>query len=309
MNGITCKNHLIFTIVEKKIFVYNIMVLKSKKYGLKGKKMKSKYFRTRGQSKSYRMSKPRTLQIATRRNPNQILRFVVNQTYYYDGTKTASNDTAVLHFKANSIFQSQSPTSNISGEWLPQDPTLYSNYVPDAIQQNAEGWNEWSSRYQHFAVLGSKIQSTFEPTTTGKACVHFHHLSGVAGAITNSTTMADINKLPYTFRNSIVATTVQRGNTGSRMSQQYSGKKFEGVNNVSDNSNLRGSFAGAAPGELSHFYVGLAPVVHTGDPGGSNTLPQGVFRIKVEYIVLLKEPTESNNVQITSTAIPDHTEL
>lgn len=276
---------------------------------LHGRKMKSKFFKSYSTKGAYRRNKPRTLQIATRRNPNQVLRFVLNQTYFLDGTKAAKGETSVLCFRANSIFHSHVPTSNISDQWLSQDPTLYDNYIPNGVTQNADGFNEWTSRYQHFCVLGSKIQSTFEPATTGQSSVHFHHLSGVVNAITNATQMKDINKLPYTYRNSIMATTVQRGNTGSRMSQQYSAKRFEGVSNVNDNSNLRGSFdtpsspGGNTPGEQTFFYVGIAPTTQKSETS-ANIVPSGVIRVKIEYIVMLKEPTESNNVQVTDTAVP-----
>ncbi len=267
----------------------------------RGKPIRSKYFKKYSTSSSYRKSKPRTLQIATRRNPNQVLRFVINQTYWYDGTKTPAGKTAVLQYRANSIFHAQVPSSSISGEFISQDPQLYSNYTTDNITQDADGWTEWSARYQHFCVLGSKIQSTFEPTTTGSASVHFHHLSGVGNAIDANSQMKDINKLPYTYRNSIVATTVQRGNTGSRMSQQYSAKKYEGVSNVQDNSNLRGSFGGGQPAEQTFFYLGIAPATQM-TATSPNINPQGIIRVKVEYIVMLKEPTETNQVQVTQTS-------
>lgn len=273
----------------------------------RGKKMKSRFFKSNSVNQNYRRSKPKTLQIATRRNPNQVLRFVINQTYYLDGTAAAKGETAVLQFRANSIYNSHMPSSAIAGQWLSQDPAKYSNLISDGVVQDAEGYNEWKDRYQHFCVLGSKIQSTFEPATTGQASVHFHHLSGITGSITKDTQMKDINELPYTYRNSIMATTVQRGNTGSRMSQQYSAKKFEGVSNVNDNSNLRGSFStassptGSPPGEQSFFYVGVAPT--TQKPATSpNQTPSGVMRVKIEYICMLKEPTESNQVQVTATA-------
>jgi len=290
---------------EKKIKSYPIIQMPRprKRPPLRGRQMRTKYFRKRNVDENYRRSKPKTLQIATRRNPNQVLRFVVNQTYFLDGTKADKGETSVLQFRANSIFQSQIPTSAIQDQWLSQDPDKYSNLIADGKQQNADGYAEWSSRYQHFCVLGSRIQSTFEPATTGQAATHFHHLSGVSNQITKDTQMKDINNLPYTYRNSIMATTVQRGNTGSRMNQMYSARKFEGVSNVQDNSNLRGTFAGGPPAEQSFFYVGVAPTTQKGATS-PNVVPSGVMRIKLEYIVMLKEPTESNQVQVTSSAIP-----
>ena len=43
----------------------------------------------------YRNLVPRTLQIATRRNFNQRLKFVVNQTYQYDPGTIAGTETTV----------------------------------------------------------------------------------------------------------------------------------------------------------------------------------------------------------------------
>lgn len=285
------------------------MPIRTKRRTFRGRKMKSKYFKSNSVKSNYRKSKPKTLQIATRRNPNQVLRFVINQTYYLDGTLAAPGESAVLMYRANSIYQSHMPTSSIANQWLSQDPAVYDNYSPNNISQNADGYTDWSGRYQHFCVLGSKIQSTFEPATTGQASTHFHHLSGVQNAISKSTQMSTINKLPYTYRNSIMATTVQRGNTGSRMSQQYSAKRYEGVSNVQDNSNLRGSFSGQPPGEQTFFYVGIAPTTQKSATSPNKT-PSGILRVKLEYIVMLKEPTETNQVQVTDSAIPPvHNEL
>lgn len=283
-----------------------------KSYKKHGQRIKSRMFKPYQVKSSYRKSKPKTLQIATRRNPSQILRFVINQTYRYVGASGVAGETAVLQYRANSIYSAQIPMSTNAAEWVSQDPTKYSNIVADGIQQNADGWDEWQNRYQHFCVLGSKCSSTFEPTTTGAAMVHVHHLSGVTPAITKSTQMKDINKLPYVYRNSIVATTVQRGNTGSRMSQQYSAKKFEGVKDVTDNSNLRGTFASGAPAgpnEQSYFTIALAPATQT-PAGTANLLPNGILRVKIEYIVLLKEPTETNQVQVAGPSVaPNKDEL
>ena len=280
-------------------------MVKYRRKDVKPRAMKSRYFRKRTVDENYRRSKPKTIQIATRRNPNQILRFVVNQTYYLDGTKAAAGENNVLQFRANSIYHSHVPTSNVADQWLSQDPTAYDNYIPNGVIQSAEGYDEWAGRYQHFCVLGSRIQSTFEPATTGQSSVHWHHLSGITNAVTNTTKMKDINKLPYTYRNSIMATTVQRGNTGSRMNQSYSAKKFEGVSNVNDNSNLRGSFntasspGGAPPGEQTFFYVGVCPTTDK-SATSPNKVPSGVMRVKIEYICMLKEPTETNQVQTAS---------
>lgn len=267
------------------------------------KSVRSKLFRK--PKNRYRPHIPRTLQIATRRNPNQILRFVINQSYIYDGTVTGNGDTAFLCFRANSIYNSQIPVSTTAGEWTSQDPTKYSNKSSDLITQSADGYDDWKNRYNHFSVLGSKIQTTIEPMSTGTPCIHFHHLSGTQGAIQAGVKSSTINQLPYTYRTSVNATIQGGGATGggSRMYQSYSTKKFEGVKDVRDNSNLRGSFGNisggpALPAEQSFFYVGLSAV----DPLTTTSNPKAIVRVKVEYIVMLKEPTETNQVQVTATA-------
>jgi len=87
------------------------------------------------------------------------------------------------------------------------------------------------------------------------------------------------------------------------------------VKDPEDNSNLRGRFAnsfvtppvlGATPTEQSFFYLALAPI----DPATSLAVGEGVLRVKIEYIVQLREPTESNQIQmVTGTGEADPDEL
>lgn len=257
---------------------------------------------------NYREPMPRTIQIATKRNMNQTLKFVVNQTWVVDPTSQTAGLSAVLSYRANSIFQSHMPTAvtATSGLFKSQDPTKYNNNgsLSPVISQNADGYDTWKERYQHFCVTGSKMTYTFEPTNTGAPSVLFSHLSGVAGAVNANTNSARLNNLPYVKRHSLSKTTLQQ--FGVRGQMTYSARKFEGVKDPDDNSNLRGRFAnanlvppttGATPGEQSFFYLALAPV----DPTSTVASGGGVLRVKIEYIVHLKEPTESNQIQINPT--------
>jgi len=260
----------------------------------------------------YRSSIPRTIQIATKRNMNQKLKFVLNQTYVVDPSVLDAGKSAVLSYRANSIYNSHMPTSVTATANLfkSQDPTKYNNNgsATPVISQNADGWDSWSSRYQHFCVMGSKISYTFEPTETGAPAILCSHLSGVSSAVTTDTPSSRLNELPYVFRHSLATQGVTSGinaTTGIRGSMKYSARKFEGVNDPDDNSNLRGRFAnanlnppvvGATPTEQSFFYLIMAPV----DPATSTKMPGGVLRVKIEYIVHLKEPTESNQIQVVT---------
>lgn len=273
---------------------------------------KSKYA---SKSNAYRNTIPRTIQIATKRNMNQTLKFVINQTYVVDPTDLANGKSAVLSYRANSIFHSHMPTgATASNPFKSQDPAKYNNdgQANPVIQQNADGWDQWTERYQHFCVVGSKITYTFEPTGTGAPSILCSHLSGVSSAVTTDTTSAKLNTLPYVKRHSLATQGVTSGinaSTGIRGNMMYSARKFEGVKDPEDNSNLRGRFAnsqlqtptiGATPGEQSFFYIIMAAV----DPATSSSMPQGVLRVKIEYITQLKEPTESNLIQVTATAPP-----
>lgn len=262
---------------------------------------------------NYRSSIPRTIQIATKRNMNMKLKFTLNQTWLCDPSKlTNPNDTLVFSYRANSIYQSHMPTLSTTQALasISQDPTLYSNNAnaTPLISQNAEGFDTWSDRFQHFTVTGSKMTYTFEPYSTGAPAVLCSHLSGVSGAITTATSAVRLNGLPYTTRHSIVsseANPVTAAYNGVRGSRNYSARKFEGVVDPTDNSNLRGRFAnslltppvvGASPGEQSFFYLAIAPI----DPATTAAAGKGVLRVKVEYIVHLREPTDSNQIQMIS---------
>lgn len=260
---------------------------------------------------NYRSTIPRTIQIATKRNKNMTLKFTLNQTWLVDPSKLANpNDTLVMSYRANSIYNSHMPTLTTATKdaTISQDPALYDNNgsASPLIQQSADGFDTWSDRFQHFTVTGSKITYTFEPYSTGAPSILVSHLSGVSGAVQSTTSSVRLNALPYTTRHSLVPQSVTSGifaSTGIRGSRSYSCRAFEGVKDPEDNSNLRGRFAnsqvtppvtGATPTEQSFFYLAIAPV----NPATTVAAGQGVLRVKIEYIVKLKEPTESNQIQM-----------
>lgn len=276
----------------------------------KKKQYKKRY--SRKPKSNYRSVIPRTIQIATKRNQNQKLKFVLNHTWIVDQTQLANGKTAVLSYRANSIFASHMPTgSNSVNAFISQNPEKYSNngQQDPVINANADGWNEWTNRYQHFCVTGSKMTYSYEPTGTGTPAILFSHLSGVGSAVTTDTKSSYMNELPFSKRHSLSTSpnfNVTSG--GIRGSLNYSARKFEGVVDPEDNTNLRGRFAnpnltvptvGATPGEQSFFYIALAAI----NPAATMKLPPGVLRVKIEYITQMKEPTETNQIQvITDTA-------
>ena len=245
-----------------------------------------------------------------------MLRFVSNQCYkVIPGGTVGGMENVFLKFRANSIYDinlgnSGNGALNANLTFIAQDP---SKYGPTQPLVNAEGWDDWVSRYAHFTVLGSKIQSTYEPIGIDGANVAvpttaYINLAGNTTQISTGTEMSRINELPYTKRASMVPSQTNSqqgglvssstwGNNGVRLFHFYSTKSFEGVSDVADNEQLKGSMLTnpAIPDEGSVFTVGLRNTIPSGT--ATDRMLNGILRVKIEYIVLLTEPTSTNQVQ------------
>lgn len=266
----------------------------------------------------YHSAIPRTLQIATRRTNSVTLRFVKNLCYTIDPVKDlAAQWNYNFSIRANSIYdilqQNGSPLNENGPVIQAQDP----EYNPTlGVVTNADGWERYRLQYQHFTVLGSKIQTTCQPMTWSSVsdgsndvapATTYIQLSGVSNQITRISPMRSIVKYPYVKRAQILAAPGGGGinAAGTRLYQFYSARKFEGVKDVVDNQQLRGRFEnnfGQAlqPGEQSFFNVGLVNTMNQSsypiDTAAAKKPPKCLFRIKVEYIVKLTEPTNTNDV-------------
>ena len=257
------------------------------------------------------------MQIATRRPQKQLLRFVSNQTYHVrPGGSVGAVENCYLQFRANSIYDicdgnNGNGSLNQPSTWIPQDSTIYG---PSLTEINAEGFEDWRARFSHFTVIGSKISVSYEPygiqgeqNAVQVPTTVYVNLAGNQSQIGPGTQMSAINKLPYTKRASIVPSqtnsttsgllsTSTFGNAGVRLYSFYSAKKFEGISDVMDNEQLKGAMLAspAAPQEQAFFTVGLRntiPSVAAGD-----RMPQGIMRIRLEYITMLTEPSSTNQV-------------
>eukprot|EP01050_Picozoa_sp_SAG11_P022247 SAG11_NODE_4159_length_2032_cov_5.648215_1_plen_294_part_00 len=263
--------------------------------------------------KLYHSSVPRTLQLATRRPNSVTLRFVKNLCY--EVVPQSLSENIFLSIRANSIYDILpfNGSQNQPNTWIPQD----SAYAPTAgLVVNAEGYDEWAGRFQHFHVLGSKLQATYEPIQSSVTSSQTHTdgtivqapttlyttLCGVTNQINTTTPMKAIIALPYCKRASLIAS--KNGLSGKRVYNFYSAKKFENVKDVVDNSQLRGRFqnsfgSASQTSEMSFYNLGI--VSTTEQSLGQSTdkkPPAGLMRVKVEYIVKLSEPTNSNQVSL-----------
>lgn len=264
-------------------------------------RMKKGFRKAGSTNKLYHPAIPRTLQIATRRTNSQMLRFVKNMTFGIAPQPLAEN--IFLTIRANSInnILVNNGSQNQPGTWNAQDNLDYGSGVAVV---NADGWGDWNERFQHFTVMGSKCQVTYEPIDvqygpTGAPkfipTTLYINLAGVNGAIDPLTACKDVIKKPYTKRAQILQSSAAGG---KRLYSFYSAKKFEGVSDVLDNSNLRGRLGtGAPPSENSFYNIGLVPTISNALGGAvTQTVPGGILRVKMEYIVKLTEPTLTNEV-------------
>lgn len=242
--------------------------------GGRSKPMKGGFGAIQATNSYYHPKVPRTLQIATRRYKKQMLRFVVNQTYKCtpQGAGSVGPENCYLQFRANSIHDVMNGA--LGNGSLMQPNTWASQHVqeygPTVTNVTAEGYDNWKERFQHFTVLGSRLQATCQTivgTSASETGTFYVNLAGATGSITNTKQAWQIMELPYTKRARLFpAVTTAGGATanvpGARLQINYSAKKFEGVNDVMDNSNLRGAFdnsfgEGKYPTEQSFYTVGM----------------------------------------------------
>lgn len=234
--------------------------------------------------------------------PNQrYLRFVKNLTWKI--TPNASiNEHINFSIRANAIGDimvingAQLAPSTVKAQGLDYQPNTGAGGQPIT---NVESYDNWKSRFQHFCVLGSKLSLTYSPigTLAGEPSTLYCGVAGVSNQISVSTTMDTISKLPYYKRAQILGSSTQGFGVGKRLYQFYSAKKFEGVKDVIDNQQLRGRFENSntgdtylPPGEQSFFNFGIVNTV--ANPGSAPS--PGIMRARVEYIVKLSEPTNTN---------------
>ena len=291
---------------------------RNKKLKGKGRNQRSKqYFQKRTTNSLYRNPISRTLQVATRRNVRQMLRFVTNQCFEVNpGGDVGGLENVFLKFRANSIYdinvgQSGNGSINAPNTWKPQSST----YGPSQNTINATGFSEWAPRYAHFCVVGSRIQVTYEPYgISGGAGLKqipatvYVNLAGNTSQIGTGTEMSTISELPYTKRASIIPSqtnsiqsgalsTSTFGNGSVRLFQHYSAKRFEGVHDIADNDQLKGGMLTdpSVPNEGSFYTVGIRNTIPSTNP--NDRVAQGIMRVKIEYITMLTEPTSTNQVQ------------
>jgi hypothetical protein len=249
------------------------------------------------------------IQRATHVPKTCMIKFVVDRTFKVDpqnagGTTTPA--TSIMNIKCNDIITPIDMVNN-SGTWSCQF---------GAGGASAEGVDDWlktgDGRYQNYAVLGNKIQATILPAAASippsyvgdpaaytatqayinNYAVGIHKCTNGLTDITQTTTLPEIQKMPYTrLRNMRGNVDQASGMQGASISDTYSAKKWEGVSDVKDVDKLKGNYTTppVEGGKYQLFIATREPLTLT------HQHPPVLLRLKIEYVVLLSDPLTSDN--------------
>lgn len=144
-----------------------------------------------------------------------------------------------------------------------------------------QGWDTWTSMYNHYTVLGSKATLTYTPssgTTTGTVAL-------IGCFITDDTS------IPYVSGSEIIAakrgvfSQITAGDVRVKTLRiPFSTKKQFNVTNMKDNLDRLGSGVGANPSETCWFNMWIQAL-------DSQSFTANITCV-VDYIVLFSEPAE-----------------
>lgn len=307
--------------------------------------------RTRVRRAPYRRSIPRMLSLATYKPKTKTIRFQWEKEYLIQPTTHLVGSVGLclgtyFQFRTNSICNIGSVTYRTGTTqvvtnkcWDGNDDIAYvQGNGTQATTTQAPGFEQHQNDYRHFTVLGSRISATAEPVgsyqtdaaegmklgyrpaqlmiiKSGTSMAIHESNSNLPGA-TAPADCSVLAKLPYVKQAAVQLVDGIKA-TGARLSMGYSARKFEGVKDVQDNSQLKG-FMGRSddadmgtgtasnplnPAEGSYFTVLYGSRIDGGGQvaGWSNDikLPPVLLKIKMSYIVKLTEPTYSepmNNI-------------
>lgn len=181
---------------------------------------------------------------------------VANLRYAFSTSLTATTTLAGSAFRCNSCFD---PEVSLGGH-------------------QPMGYTTWSSLYNHYVVLGSKITIRWvspDANTTPSIC-------GVYTTDTETFPYSDAGGFMEARRG--MTRDLPSGNTRQITTVgKYSPKKFFNIKDVKDNLLRLGALVGADPSEEAYYMVWLQ--AHTGTVTWYLT-------ISIDYIVLFSEPKD-----------------
>jgi len=190
------------------------------------------------------------------------LRYVENQLSM-DPT-TANFDSYA--FRANSVFD---PDVQLGGH-------------------NPMGFNQWAAIYRKYTVLGAKISMQYTPTATGNTAPGFFGILLANSPTDIKTYSSDINALLESkecggnYKIAGPVSTVDSAGRFAQVRKRFSSKKWFGVKDVLDNSNLT-ALTSADPVTQAYFVCWIAAI-------DGNDPARQPFKVVIDYIVMFQEP-------------------
>ncbi len=295
---------------------------------LKNKVAKRK--KNTGNKKVYRPLIAKTIPLASQRPKKVFLKFRKYFNWRFTptevgGTNPSIKKTIYVQIAGNSIYDILEKDGNLAKDGQHQQIFASdSHYAPNSGNRiDVESYNDWKTKFQNFTVLSSKLTATAKPyahvgtTKAEDPTTLFIIRSSDESDIGNSADLTENNvqhilNKPYCKRRQMIP--AARG----RKAQHYvessiSVKNWFTVGDVADNKGLRGAFpeapqGAAGPERYVSYLLGIVPTL--GD--AQEKVPmQMMISAKVEYVVMLTNPTELNELGLTGASqnIVQHTEL
>jgi len=143
----------------------------------------------------------------------------------------------------------------------------------------------WSSLYNHYVVVGSKIRCVFNPSssTLQGGWVFGCTLADDHTQTTDPTTLMEQGLTKYKIRDGVV----QHSGQAAAVTCCYSAKKFYNIKNIQDNLLRLGASIVANPSEEACFNIFSGPI-----PGSATDQALVYVTVIIDYIVLFSEPKE-----------------
>jgi len=146
------------------------------------------------------------------------------------------------------------------------------------------GYDQWAPFYNHYVVLGAKInvRAQYTKGVAGTSMFGICYLTDDTSVVPDFTNLVEQGGCSYCVIDG------NASNTGPyKMSRSFSAKKFFNVVDVKDNVTRLGAAYNASPTELAYFCLGLQTY---------NNAAAGVaectYFVTIDYIVAFSEPKE-----------------
>jgi hypothetical protein len=282
---------------------------------------KKRNWKKRGNKKIYRPTIAKTIQLATQRPKSVVLKFRKFYQYVLRPAALAGPSTKTncyIQIAGNSIYNILEKDGNNAKIGSTQQwNAVNTAYSPASSGvQTVDSYSDWKAKFDEYVVLGSRCQATFKPFTQAETSADLSEPTtcyilrasdaAIRGADNSEKNINDLLAYPYIQRRQIMPHA--RGSQAQAyIDSRVSSKKWFGVKNVTDNAAL-GAMFNTVPDEKVSYLIGVVP-----STGAAQTKPaiKMLVSIKMEYLVLLREPTDDNTLTqgAPSQGIVAHAEL